>query len=390
MSIDGGAAEAGRDPTGADRFLSSDVGRSLSVGVVAWVWARVCVAAGFWVAHLLTPDPALSSRQDFPLPKGLLSWDSYFYDLIARGGYDAVAADGRRFFPLYSLLGRWTAPLFGGRVDVALVVIGNLAALAGAVILAQLAREVLGDRWGCDEADRVGLRSAWIVGILPAAIVFVWPYTEGLALCATAGTLLALHRRNWWWAAAFALSAGALRPTGLLLGLPILIELARTRPRPRVAPSLAALAAAPVGAFASLALIAHETGDWLAPWREQRPIRGDFRNPLLRAAESVWGLVHNTDTELVPFVVLWCVLLVVAVRRRQPWSWIAFSGVTLLVALAAQTIDSIGRYGLLAVPLVVALAQWTDRRWKEVLVATVGSAGLVIYTAQALQGRIVP
>ena len=54
---------------------------------------------------------------------------------------------------------------------------------------------------------------------------------------------------------------------------------------------------------------------------------------------------------------------------------------TLTVALAAQTIDSIGRYGLLAVPLVVALARWSDRRWRQVLVSCVGSAGLVVWTA---------
>jgi hypothetical protein len=372
-----------RDPSAALR-------RSLLVGLVGWVWARVCVALGFWVAHLLTPDPALEERHDFPLPRGLLSWDSHFYDLIARGGYDAVAADGARFFPLYPLLGRWLSPLFLGRDDVALVVIGNLAALAGAVVLAQLAREVLADRWGADEADAVGLRSAWMVAVVPAAVVFVWPYTEGLALLVTAGTLLALHRRSWWAAAGFALVAGALRPTGVLLVVPILIELVRARPRPTVPPALAALAAAPLGLLASMAWIGRATGDWLAAWEQQRPIRGDFRNPLVRAAESVWGLFHNTDTELVPFVVLWCLLVLVAVLRRQPLSWIAFSVVTLLLALAADTIDSIGRYGLLAVPLVVALAQWSDRRWKEVLVACAGSVGLVVWTAQVLQGRIVP
>ena len=370
--------------------MNVEVRRSVAVGLAGWLWARVCVALGFWVAHLLTPDPALAARQDFPLPRGLLSWDSHFYDLIARGGYDAVAADGTRFFPLYPLLGRWLSPLFLGRDDIALVVIGNLAALAGAVVLAQLAREVLADRWGSNEADAVGLRSAWMVAVVPAAIVFVWPYTEGLALLATAGTLLTLHRRNWWATAAWALLAGALRPTGLLLCVPILIEIVMAKPRPKVLPALASLLAAPAGLVASLAVIARTTGDWLSPWEQQRPIRGDFRNPLVRAAESLWGLVHNTDTELVPFVVLWCVLVVVAVRRRQPWSWIAFSVLTLLVALAAQTIDSIGRYGLLAVPLVVALAQWSDRRWKEIVVACAGSAGLVVWTAQALQGRIVP
>lgn len=375
---------------GTTRWGGVEVRRTVAVGLLGWIWARVCVALGFWVAHLLTPDPALSGRQDFPLPKGLLSWDSFFYDWIAKGGYDSVAADGARFFPLYPLLGRWLGVLFGGRSDIALVVIGNVAALAGAVVLAQLAREVLADRWGPDDADRVGLRSAWMVAIVPAAIVFVWPYTEGLALLVTAGVLLALHRRAWWWAAGLALFAGALRPTGILLCVPILIELVMARPRPKVVPALAALVAAPLGLLASLAYVGNEVGDWLAPWEQQRPIRGAFRNPLIRAAESLWGLVHNTDTELVPFVVLWGVLVLVAVRRRQPWSWIAFSVVTLLVALAAQTIDSIGRYGLLAVPLVVALAQWSDRRWRQVLVSIAGSVGLVIYTAQALQGRIVP
>ena len=259
-----------------------------------------------------------------------------------------------------------------------------------AVVLAQLAREVLAPRWGSEESDAVGLRSAWMVAIVPAAIVFVWPYTEGLALLATAGCLLALHRRAWWWVALCAAFAAALRPTGLLLGIPILIEVVATRPRPRIVPALAALVAAPLGLLASLAYVGNQVGDWMAPWEQQRPIRGDFRNPLVRAAESVWGLFHNTDTELVPFVVLWCLLVVVSVRKRQPWSWVAFSGATLTVALAAQTIDSIGRYGLLAVPLVVALAQWSDRRWRQVLVSCVGSAGLVVWTAQVLQGRIVP
>ena len=123
----------------------------------------------------------------------------FFYDSIARGGYHAVAADGARFFPLYLLLGRGLGVLFGGRSDVALVVIGNLAALAGAVVLAQLAREVPRASLGSEESDAVGLRSAWMVAIVPAAIVFVWPYTEGLAPSRHRRVPARLHRRAWWW-----------------------------------------------------------------------------------------------------------------------------------------------------------------------------------------------
>jgi hypothetical protein len=359
--------------------------------LLGWVWARVCVSAGFWIAHLVEPDPALAAREDFPLPRGLLSWDGFFYERIATAGYAGTPPDGVRFFPVYPLLGRWLSPLFLGRVDVALVVLNNAAALIGAVLLARLAFEVLSDRPGSDAAG-TAVRSAWVVAIIPASIALVWAYTEGLALCATALTLLALHRRAFAWAGIAAAAAAALRPTGVLLVVPIAVEVLRPhlRGRPRLGPALAALAGPVLGLAASLAFIARTTGDWLAPFDAQRPIRGDVRNPLVRAAESVWGLFHNTDTELVPFVVLWGLLVLVAVRRRQPLSWIAFSAATLLVALSSQTIDSIGRYGLLAVPLVVALAQWSDRRVREAVVAAVGSAGLVVYTAQALLGRIVP
>ena len=362
--------------------------RTVAVAFIGWVWARVCVGAGFWVAHLLTPTPSMAARQDFPLPKGLLSWDGFFYRLIAEYGYVGTPKDGARFFPLYPLIGRTLAPLVGGREDVALLVINNAAALVGTVLLAQLAREVLADVNGGDRAERVAIDTTWIIAVIPAALVFVFAYTEGLALCFTAAALLALHRRAFVWVGVFAALAAGLRPTGLLLGVPILIEIVRVRPRPLRA--VASLVGPVLGFLASAWFIQRTTGNWFAPLDEQRPIRGDFRNPVIRVLESGWGLFHNTDTELVPFVVLWGLLLLVSIRRRQPWSWIAFSTVTLMVALSADTIDSIGRYGMLAVPLVIALAQWADRRWRTTLVAVVGSVGLVIYTAQALQGRIVP
>ena len=117
-----------------------------------------------------------------------------------------------------------------------------------------------------------------------------------------------------------------------------------------------------------------------------------LRNPIVRCLEAIWALFHHnfTDIENVPFIVLWGLLLIVSVQRRQPWSWIALSGVTLVLATSAQTLDSLGRYGMLAVPLVIALAQWADRRWRQVLVAALGSAGVTWMTASVLLGQIVP
>ena len=83
-------------------------------------------------------------------------------------------------------------------------------------------------------------------------------------------------------------------------------------------------------------------------------------------------------------------LYVVAWRRRQPMSWLAYAGLTLLLTLSSQQTDSLGRYALVVVPFVVALAQWADRRWRQVSVAVISSLGLVWLTSEALMFRLVP
>jgi hypothetical protein len=371
-------------PAGAVGPRNGWLDRRLVVpAVVGWVWARICVGVGFVIANRLTPDPALAAKEDFPLPRGLMSWDAFFYERIAVAGYGGTPPDGVRFFPGYPFLARVLSPLLAGHTDLALIVVANVAALIGAVVLARLAREAIdGTNDGPIDGTAhgpgsVAVRTAWIIAVVPAAIVFVWAYSEGLALVATAATLLALHRKAFAWAGAFAAAACLIRPTGLLLLVPIAVELLRQRPR--WAP-----------AITSLVTIRATTGSWTSAFDEQTPIRGEFRNPVIRAGEALWGLRFNTDTELAPYVVLWFLLLAFAVWKRQPLSWILFSAVTLLAACSSQTIDSIGRYGLLAVPLVVALAQWADRNWRTAVVGAVGSAGLVLTTVQVLQGRIVP
>ena len=60
------------------------------------------------------------------------------------------------------------------------------------------------------------------------------------------------------------------------------------------------------------------------------------------------------------------------------------------MTLSSQQTDSLGRYALVVVPFVVALAQWSDRRWRQLAVAGVSSVGLVWLTSEALLGRMVP
>ena len=370
--------------------------------LVGWVWARCCLAAG-WILSDRLFDVLDNPRATIGPHAGLLTWDGLFYRDIAIGWYGGVPAAGARFFPLYPALGRVAAPLFGGHEDWALVVIANVAAFAGALVLWRLVREVIDDRTPTTGPGHSGSlrdrlvgsvadRSAWMVAIAPSAFVLAWAYTEGLALLLIAATLLALHRRAFALAGLFALASAALRPVGAVLLVPIVIELVRARPRPSWPAALAAVMGPIVGLLGALAVIAATTGDFWIPLDAQRELRGGFQDPVTRVLEPMGELVKGNfrDTYNLAFMLVLLALFVVAVRRRQPVSWLAYAGLTLLVTLSSQQTDSLGRYGLVVVPFVVALAQWSDRRWRQLAVAGVSSVGLVWLTSEALLGRMVP
>ncbi len=387
--------------------------------VFGWIWARICVVIGYAVSNPL--------REVLETPKGRLSlhemffmWDGAYYRDIADSWYTPLHLDAARFFPVYPALAKVLRPVFGGNTEWALLVINNVAALLGAWVLWRLVVEVVGsshspddgasDRgngwlhlreiftpaWdggtGMAEARLVANRSAWLVAIFPAAFVLALAYTEGLALVLCAGTLLALHRRNFAVAGVLALVAAALRPVGGLLLVPIAIELWKARPRP--APWLWAVAVGgPLAGFVgAIFWIDRSTHDLLVPFRLQQKIRGGFQDPVTRVLEPIGELLKGNfrDTYNLGFMIVLLFLGYQAVKRRQPLSWIVFSAVSLVILLSSQVTDSLGRYGLVIVPFVIALSQWTDRRWRQVLVGVASSLGLIWLTSEALLTRMVP
>ena len=357
-----------------------------------------------------TPKRALSFHEMF------FMWDGAYYRDIANNWYTPIHLDAARFFPVYPELARLLRPVFGGNTEWALLAINNLTAFLGAWVLWRLAVEVLGSsaQMGADEngwlnlrqitgpgwdrgvgplgAKLVADRSAWLVAIFPAAFVLALAYTEGLALLLCAATLLALHRRGFVLAGLLALVAAALRPVGGLLLVPIVIELWRARPRPAAWRWALALGSPLAGFLAAILWIERSTHDLMVPFRLQQQIRGGFQDPVTRVLEPMGELLKGNfrDTYNLGFMIVLIFLGFQAVKRRQPLSWIAFSVISLVILLSSQVTDSLGRYGLVVVPFVVALAQWTDRRWRQVLVGVGCSLGLIWLTSEALLTRMVP
>ncbi len=82
--------------------------------------------------------------------------------------------------------------------------------------------------------------------------------------------------------------------------------------------------------------------------------------------------------------------LLVVVARRLPASYGVFTGLTMLVALSAENLDSLERYALGAFPLLIAAGLVLRRPVAARLVIAASTVGLVATTTGVFLGRWVP
>jgi hypothetical protein len=367
--------------------------RDLAAALPGWLVARILTLGVFGAAagafERLRPATHRYAR-GLRLQQGLLTWDGDWYTRIARDGYAALPVDGRRYFPLYPLISRWFAFLPGISIELALVLIANVSALAAAVLLHRLAREELRD-------DRLAGRAAWLLALTPASFVLVLGYTEGLAIALAVGTFLALRYRRWGWAAAMGALGGLLRPTGVLIAVPVAWEAVKVWRQGGVRERLwclPAMAAPLAGAAAYLLWVGVRFGDPLQPLSVQQSsrFRGSMINPLVvfwRGLTDLWSSYYGGNALRVPFAIVVVVLTVVCVRRL-PGSYGAYTVASVAIMLSTERWSSLERYALGIFPLVLALAWVTASPRVERAVLVVSAGGMSVYTFLSFLGPAFP
>ena len=130
-----------------------------------------------------------------------------------------------------------------------------------------------------------------------------------------------------------------------------------------------------------------------APIRLQSQLRGGFHEPISRLATMVYdvGTGHFRDVYNLGLVVLLIVAVVGAIRSRFSLAWTTYLVVGLLIALSANVVDSIGRYGVALAPAwAVGFGYWTRPRWLMWLTAVVFAIGMVILTTVWIRGYVIP
>jgi hypothetical protein len=352
-----------------------------------WIVARVLVGVAY-VVVAAAADEMTRSGSTPKLDQHLLAWDGDWYDAIADRGYGPLPAEAVRFFPLFPLLGRGVGFLLLGNQGLGLVVVANLAALVAGMLIHRLALEETG------EAD-LARRAAWFLALFPGAFVLVWGYAEGLLLVALIGAFLALRRQSWWWVAGLGLLAGLARPLGVVLVIPVLWEVVRSREgivRGAWVPRVAAVVGAPLGIAAYLSSTWAGGDGFFSPFTEQSPYRGAVTEPVSRLVDAVGDLVgaSRVGDAVHPPMALLMIVLTVVVIRRWPTRYALYTVPVVLISLSAESFNSLERYGLNAFPLVLALATVTRHRDLERGALVLGGAGVVALSALAWIGNYVP
>lgn len=357
----------------------------------AWAVARVLVVATLAGAHLLVrhvrPDNAVALQRT---SQGLLSWDGGWYQAIAAHGYAHAGLQSLRFFPVYPVLSGAVGRIPGVGVSAGLLIVSNACALAALAVLRLLVER--------DGGAGLARRSTWLLAVAPSAYTLVMGYSEALLLVCVAVAFLGARSRHWWWVAAAGLVAGAVRPIGVLVAVPVLVEACRGGWPRRVDRDVVARAAAVVAPVAGLggylAWVGSAFGDALLPFRVQteRQLHGPVQSPLASMWHNVDSVAHghHLGSALhIPWVVL-CVVLIVVAFRRLPACYGAFAAAIVVVAVASSNLDSFERYALSAFPLVVAASTLTSRPVVERGVLALSAVAMVGYAFLAFVGMVVP
>lgn len=306
----------------------------------------------------------------------LNAWDGRWYRMIASDGY--LLVPGRQsdpaFFPLYPLLLRGAHAL-GIGYQASGLLISNLALLVALVAFEALTRELFG--------PTLARRATVYVAIFPLGYVFSMSYPQSLVLAAIALAGLAATRGRWHVAAACAAAATLARPEGLFVALPIAVYAWRRRHGATPLERGLALGAviAPVAALASYPLyLGGVLHDPLA-WNRAQQAWGRRFSPT-GFVSAAMRLPHTLTqnpwlTRDVVCLVVYAALLVAARRAGTPLPWLVAGAAVVVLPVFSGSIDSIGRFGLLAPPLFWGLA-WVGRGHRADLAVRAASVALLV------------
>jgi hypothetical protein len=225
-----------------------DSGWKLALGLLL---VQRCVLGAVALASVLTapnlrlpndPWPVLAIRGGEPWSLLLTTWhhwDAIRYYELAQNGYRIAGSGG--LWPLFPFISRVVSVPLGGQLLLAEMIVASAAFVVAMRLLyelvhaegASLARVArwTGRRYEVFEdpqrREKLARLTVLLVALFPTAYFLFAPYTEGLFLACSVGSLLYARQGRWWLAGLLGMLAALTRFPGAFLVLPLVFEYAR-------------------------------------------------------------------------------------------------------------------------------------------------------------------
>lgn len=381
----------------------------LGVPLVAWLVTRAFITFIAVVASVLLGRPEVALDPAVPESFSLLgSWDTTWYLDIAHRGYAFdVGQVGEvftnvAFFPMLPMV-MWAAISLGLNPFWVALVVGNGMFLVALVSLFAITRARFG--------PTMATRATWVLALAPPAIAASMAYTEGIALGLAIGAAWLAWKQRFVWGGLVAAFAVLIRPTGVIVLVPVLMLAWAAGSDGRWKRVITAAIPTLVIGLSYLTVMQVRQGGWDLPLKAQAAwgrgqlgvgllsllpaklgsaVGGLFGGDLLGSRDllgkesltQLAGLTAGDWSAVVRdllFGVLYVVLLSALWRRegglRSPW--VLYSFLMLVIPLASGSVTSLARLGLLAWPLAWPMAEWLGRggpgrrRWVTVAAVVV-------------------
>ena len=314
----------------------------------------------------------------------LTPYDGQWYQDIALKGYRRLTgreslggklpAGNYAFFPLLPLLIRGVESLLGAVYLPVALVLTIAASAGGALVLWFLARELRVDAW----------LAVVLLVTFPSAAFQLVLYTEGLFLLLSGLALFFAIRRRVLPSGLFGGLAGLCRPQGILLLLPLAVELLGPRSRggeSRSAPLLGRVAAAlmPLSGFAVMA--AHHSVAFV----EIQGAWGRSYGPL-NVLDALGAAVGYGGPPADMIGLALGIALLPMMWRRLPVSFALYGTGAVLLPLLTGSLLSFGRFLSVSIPHFLCLSIWLEKRPRLRNVVIVAFVVFQVLLAKGLMG----
>lgn len=342
--------------------LISATGRTVAAIVAVFAASRIGMYAfaAWFAAHASLPAS---------VPHGWLGpfcrWDCGWYLGIAAHGYEPIedaaqpGATNFAFYPVFPLLVRLAAPLFGGELLPAAVAISNACFLAALFLVHRHARAI-------GASPRAALLTVTLLCVLPHSLAMSSAMSESTFLLLLVAAMYALQQQCYFSAGAAAALLSATRAPGILFALCALLSAWRHGGwRALVAPWRSPerhlpVVLAPMGLFAFWTYCFFSTGDafaqastarhgwawtFLLPW-QSLPLL--FQSGGASALMALGGLAMLAGSAL----------LVIQGQIEEALFCVA----AVLLVLCGLGAASVFRYWIVLFPLWLAFARWLAPR----------------------------